>query len=307
MPTFRRPVGALLAATLLLALAACGGSPTAAPSDAAIAPGASGTVALDDRPFHLTVPADYDPDTPAPLVVGLHGYTSSGSELGSYFGLDALADQRGYLLALPDGAVDGSGNPFWNATTACCDFADTGVDDSGYLADLITTVESQYAVDPARVYVVGHSNGGFMALRMACEHADLVTAVVSVAGEMTDDPSSCAPSAPVSVLQVQGDADETIAYGGGDNGPGRTYPGAERTVGDWRDLDGCAATPQAGDPLDLEATIDGAETTTQTWSSCQDGAEVALWTIVGGRHVPTWSPDFAPTVLDWLLAHPRAA
>ncbi|QAY63767.1 alpha/beta fold hydrolase [Xylanimonas allomyrinae] len=311
MTRFRRAVGAWVAAMTLLVLAACGpADPTTAGATGPLATGplpagTSGQVPLDGRPFALTVPAGYDAGTPVPLVVGLHGYTSSGAELASYLGLTAQSQDRGFLLATPDGTPDADGKPFWNATTACCDFHDTGVDDSAYLAHLITTVEAQYAVDPARVYVVGHSNGGFMALRMACEHADLVTAVVSVAGEMTDDVSSCTPARPVSVLQVQGDADETIRYRGGSNGPGRRYPGAEQTVADWAGLDGCAAAPQEGPALDLEDTVSGAETTPLTWSPCEAGTEVALWTIAGGRHVPAWSPTFGPALADWLLAHAR--
>jgi membrane protein implicated in regulation of membrane protease activity len=56
------------------------------------------------------------------------------------------------------------------------------VDDSTYLHRLLDAVKSAYRVDPTRVYFVGHSNGGFMAYRMACEHATEITAIVSLAG-----------------------------------------------------------------------------------------------------------------------------
>ncbi|WP_425955886.1 alpha/beta hydrolase family esterase [Xylanimonas sp. McL0601] len=304
MSSIRTVVRAFLAAALLAALAACS---SGGPPPAAIQPGSSGSVALDDRPFTLAVPDGYDEDTPVPLVVGLHGYTGDGAGLVSYLGLGPQAQDKGFLLASPDGTKDSGGDRFWNATAACCDFNATGVDDSAYLSKLITTVEEQYTVDPDRVFVVGHSNGGFMALRMACEHADQVAAVVSVAGEMTDDASTCKPSKKVSVLQVQGDHDEVIHYDGGNGYTGAPYPGAETTVQDWRTLDGCGDAATPGASLDLEGTIAGAETTPKSWSSCTDGTEVALWTIAGGLHSPTWSPEFGPQLADWMLAHPRTS
>lgn len=67
------------------------------------------------------------------------------------------------------------------------------------------------SIDPRRIGLVGHSNGGFMALRMACEASDLVTAVVSLAGSTWKEDSSCAPATfPVNVLTLHGDNDDTI-------------------------------------------------------------------------------------------------
>src|SRR5439155_20820686 len=114
----------------------------------------------------------------------------------------------------PDGTVDGNNNHFWNATDGCCDFGKTGVDDSSYLAGLIDEIASKYKVDPKRVYFMGHSNGGFMSYRMACDHADRVAAIVSLAGATFADDSKCKPTAPVAVVEVHGNADPTVPYDG---------------------------------------------------------------------------------------------
>src|SRR5690606_19654583 len=108
----------------------------------------------------------YDPAAKAPLVVLLHGYGSSAVQQERYFNLTPESDRRGFLYAIPDGTTDRDGKRFWNATEACCDFYDSGVDDAAYLDRLLDTVTSAYSVDAARVYLVGHSNGGFMAYRM---------------------------------------------------------------------------------------------------------------------------------------------
>jgi polyhydroxybutyrate depolymerase len=301
------PARILPALLLLSLLGACspGGSSHPAPT----VPGTSAptgqtvTVEAGERPFQLYVPASYVAGTPVPLVVLLHGYRSSAAEQESYFGLKAQADLRGFLYALPDGTRDKQGNRFWNATDACCDFDQSTVDDSAYLHSLIANVRGGYSVDPRRVYVIGHSNGGFMTYRTACEHADEITAVVSLGGAMWNDPAKCAPARPVSVLEIHGSADETIRYTGGSVGGG-SFPGAEQTVADWRHLDGCADRPDTPGPaLDLDSGLPGAETTEQVYrSGCRGGTTVHLWTIKDGRHVPALTANFAPAVVDFLLA-----
>ena len=169
----------------------------------------------DNRPVTVHVPSSYDPAKPAPLLIVLHGYGSSGREHEAYFHLDAAADQRGYLIAYPDGIADTTGSRFWSATDACCDFDRTGVNDVAYLTGVITGIQASFAVDPKRIDLVGHSNGGFMSYRMACTHPELVAAIVSLAGATFGNPADCAPSAPVAVLQIHGTADDVIAYGGG--------------------------------------------------------------------------------------------
>jgi polyhydroxybutyrate depolymerase len=307
-----------LAVALLPVLAACGSTPDPAPApleQPSPTPGAARPVApgpvtidLDGRPFQLHVPESYDPADPAPLVVLLHGYTSSANIQEGYFRLTAESEARGFLYARPDGTIDGRGDQFWNATDACCDFYRSGVDDSAYLSRLIDTVAASYAVDPARVYLVGHSNGGFMAHRMACDHAAQIAAIVSLAGAATADPAQCAPQRGVSVLQIHGTSDETISFDGGANA-GNPYPSVAETMALWRDRNGCSErVDSSAAPLDLDSTKPGAETVVTRYpDGCRDGSVVELWSITDGGHVPVLTGDFAPAVMDFLYARTAPA
>jgi polyhydroxybutyrate depolymerase len=257
------------------------------------------------RPYDVFVPSGYDGSVAVPLVVLLHGYTASGAIQESYLQFQPLAEARVFLYVHPDGTTNSVGQKFWNATDACCNLFGSPVDDSAYLAGLIERVQNDYKVDPKRIYIVGHSNGGFMSYRMACDHADRIAAIVSLAGATFADATKCKPSEPVSVLQIHGTVDDTIAYEGGEI-LGRGYPGAKASVASWATYDGCPSDPTVSDSrLDLEANIVGSETSDSAYSDCAHGSTVELWTIEGGSHVPAISPTFSSQVIDFLLAHPK--
>jgi polyhydroxybutyrate depolymerase len=234
-----------------------------------------------------------------------------------YLRLGQVAAERGITFAAPDGTVDSDGNQSWNATDACCDLDHAGVDDAGYLAGLVDEIDAVANIDPKRVYLVGQSNGGFMSYRMACEHADVVAAIVSLAGATFVEPDDCRPSEPVAVLQIHGTADDVVAYDGGEfsdvvdaSGAALRYPGARATATDWAAYDGCESELNESDEtVDVDALIDGssgkAEATVARASGCEPGGDVELWTIPEGGHIPSVSGAFAERVVDFLLDHPK--
>ena len=194
-----------------------------------------------------------------------------------------------------------------DATDACCNFYGSKVDDSGYISSIITELQKRFQVDPKRVYLIGHSNGGFMAYRFACDNADQITAIVSLAGAMWNDSTRCAPKRPVSVLEVHGTADERIAFNG-DAIVGHAFPSVGTTLKDWRTFDGCADTASAAAaPMDVVSNLDGAETSVTTYATgCRANTKVELWTIKDGPHIPRFTPAFAAAAADFLLGQAAA-
>ena len=290
-------------------------TPAPAPSPVTLAakakPGSNMVIStVMDRPFALHIPTGFTPDTPVPLVILLHGYTSSGYGEESYLKITTESDKRGFLYATPDGTKETSANApqFWNATDACCNFYGSKVDDSGYVSGIITELSKQFKVDAKRVYVIGHSNGAFMTYRMACDHADQITAIVSLAGAMWNDTSRCNPKRPVSVLEVHGTKDERIDFNGAEI-VGVKYPSVATTVADWRTFDGCSDAATTSAPaMDLVSSLPGAETTVTIWSTgCKNNTKVELWTIKDGPHVPTFTGAFATAATEFLLGQTAAA
>lgn len=254
----------------------------------------------------VTVPAGYDANSPAPLIVLLHGYTSSGRMQDSYMGFSKIADDYGFFLVAPDGNREPGGdeNRFWNASPACCDFFRTAVDDSAYVSAIIEKMKDEYTIDNNRVYLIGHSNGGFMSYRAAYDHSDRIAAIASLAGANHIEERE-APASPVHVLQIHGTKDATIAYEGSQIQE-NYYPSALESVRRWASYNGCSGESSERELRDLVATLEGHESrVTRFGKGCKQGGSAELWTIEEGSHVPMLSGSFASQVVEWLYAHPK--
>ncbi len=325
----------LVAAMALVAMAACSGStPAAGPdtsssdggsvpsSNAESAPSSSsvpapstsvqppstadtpGTLGSADRPAQLVAPPN--PVSPAPLLVLLHGYGQTGALVDQYLGVTAQAAERGLYVLLAEGVPEVSGEQRWDAGTSCCNFTPNPTDDVGYLSGLIDDAVATGAVDAERVYLLGYSNGGFMAYRMACDQADVIAAVAVLAGADVPTSDPCEPSEAVSVLHLHGTADSLVPYAGGQFGKASPFPGAELTVARWAARNHCERGPEPGPALDLSSDLDGEETSTTLYSQCADDANVQLDSIAEASHEPAVDPEALGTdVLDWLLAQRR--
>jgi polyhydroxybutyrate depolymerase len=250
------------------------------------------------------VPASYCHGRKAPLVIVLHGYGAGGlAQETVVFQFRPLAEELGFVYLYPDGTPDASRLKFWNATDACCNFGGIEVDDVAYLEGLIDEASERFSIDPKRVYFVGHSNGGFMSHRMACDRAGRVAAIASLAGSTFEDTARCQPSEPVAMLQIHGDADSTIPYAGGDLA-GARFPGAEEIAARWRATNGCTETTARAEARDYDAAVAGAETAPSAWTEgCH--APVELWRMQQVGHIPSFTEAARRDIVAFLLAHEK--
>lgn len=248
----------------------------------------------DERPARLVIPPTWQPrGAPMPVVVLLHGYGASGEIQDVYLGVSVTGADLGYLALTPDGTPDTRGNRFWNASNL-----DGFVDDTGYIVGLIDQVVADFNGDPDRVYLVGHSNGGFMANKVACEFSDRIAGIAAIAGGIFGTSSTC--RGPVQVIVIQGTEDETVPYEGGAF-LGAPVLGAEETVARWLEAGGCAAGSTQEGPFNFDLLVPGDETTVTAWNDCAAGASVELWRMEGSGHVPGFLPDFRSSVMERLL------
>lgn len=329
--------GALVIGTALVStLSACGGDTkssdskrgTSTSSDAGVTchdkVGLTGTstITLPEpgapdsglRSAVVHVPPSYDPTKATMLVLNFHGLFEPNTLQEQATHMDATADERGFIVAYPQGLAVGVGVS-WNAGTCC----GNSTDDVGFVRDLVTLLESDYCIDPKRVFTTGLSNGAMLSYRLACEASDIFAAVAPVAGAVVIDP--CTPERPVPILAFHGTADNIVPFNGGTDGIYHvlTFPPVSYSIDLWRYLDACPGA-QAPDATSMNAmpgdsTPDGGATpalfegSTQVydkgdaqchaWTDCKQGSEVELCAIVNGGHAwPGSDTSLGPTTMD---------
>lgn len=255
------------------------------------------------RSFSVFVPSHYSSAVPAPLVIALSGYNQSGADFEKYLKLTPLAQANGFLYIHPDGSKDLHGIQFWNGTPECCDFYTLKIDDAKYIMKIISQVEAKYSVDTNRIFIIGHSNGGFLANNLACNYSDRIAAIVNMAGGSYVKPSACKPTSPISVLEIWGTADDTYAI---NHILGRPIPGALKIFNTWGAINHCDPLPQTSpNKLDLDAKVPGSETAVVQFQNCPANTAIDFWRVVGAGHAPTLSPQFDSQLIAWLFAHPK--
>ena len=260
------------------------------------------TIGPEGRPAALELPAGAG-DEVRPIVMVLHGRSASGQIQVDYFGLRALQDELGYLLVIPEGLRASDGGQFWNATRECCDSDGTGVDDVSYLMALADEVQAEHM--GGELYVVGHSNGGWMSHRVICDRPERVAGILALAGSSFSAAEDCGFEGAASVVLAHGTEDLSVPYEGVDR-PGYVYPGAEALAARWVERMGCGEDAEVGAARDYDEAVEGDETTVATWEACEEGGRVALWTLEGASHVPSIDAEaFTGDALRFMGVGPR--
>ncbi len=243
-----------------------------------------------DRTYLLHVPAGLD--HPNGLVINLHGAGETGGSQASLTNYNAVADQHGFAVVYPDG-IDFS----WADGRGASVPDREGVDDVGFLVSLADRLTKDLNIEPGKVFATGLSAGAFMAMRLACQRADVVAAIAPVAGSL-GSAVPCAPSRPVSVFATNGASDPVVPYYGGGM-VGRGGPSdivALPAMADrWRDLDDCPALP-------VEDAV-SAEVHRFTATGCADGTEVVFVRVNGGGH--EWFGGASQASAQFFATHAR--
>ena len=230
------------------------------------------------RDYRLYAPAIYDGSESVPLVINLHGYTSTAAQQEFYGSFTGIADTANFILVAPDGTLDASNTTFWNAFGSPTET----VDDIGFLSALIDTIASEYNIDMNRVYSTGMSNGGFMSYTLACQLSHRIAAIASVTGTMvTPNLNACNAQHPTPVMQIHGTADGTVPYLGNPQG----FVAVETLVEHWASFNNCNPTPTQTSVPNIDP-LDGCTADHFVYSGGDAGSTVELYRINGGGH--TW-------------------
>jgi polyhydroxybutyrate depolymerase len=231
----------------------------------------------------------YKPETRAsgnlrPLVIVLHGANAAGSIIRIYTGFNDLAEKNNFMVVYPD-----SYGTYWNDGRVDMESMayKTGIDDVRFISQLIDYIESQYPVDRNKVYVVGFSNGGMMALRLGIAIPEKLAAVASVSGLLPKHLALVNPRKPVPVLIIHGTGDRIVPWTGGILKAGKKTHGEVLSVVDtalyWARNNGCRAPAELIVLPDADPG-DGTLAFQVSYTCCNPGSEVMLIAIQGGDH-----------------------
>lgn len=158
----------------------------------------------------------YNPTTTkgdTPLVVVLHGFTSSAKKIMEYSKMNALAKKHNFAVLYPQGTKDKEDNTFWNVGYSFHE--NVAVDDVDYLEKLTKFIQKQHQLSATNTFLTGMSNGGEMCYLMICKYPDLFRASAPIAGMMlTRFFEDCNNSNPSPILAVFGTHDDITNYDG---------------------------------------------------------------------------------------------
>ncbi len=220
------------------------------------------------------------------LIIGLHG---GGGSPESFLRLtrgefNDLAEKGKFIVVYPEAVEkhwnDGRGLNFYTSQRL-------NVDDVGFIKTLIEKFIKDYSIPERNVFVVGMSNGGMMAFRLACEMPDVISAIGIVASGMPENLKNSCKFQRVSVIMFIGTDDPLIPFEGGYVRFFRRKLGkvisVEELIHLWTKGKDCRSTPVKKLP---DVDPDDGTTVTLRKYFCNGGGKFYLYVVKGGGH--TW-------------------
>ena len=218
----------------------------------------------------------------APLVLVLHGYGGSNSDMMNNYGWTELANERGFVVAFPNGTSDQWNNRFWNVGYAF--HQQYNIDDDDFLSSLAIHLQQEHGLDPTRTFVTGFSNGAEMCFQLACRESETFRGFGPVIGMMLDPLfDECNPDVLRPIISMNGTADSVTYYNGDPNNSGGwgAYPSIPAMMSLWSQI---LQTPfiHSTDLPDLDPN-DGSTVRLDKYTG---GNSQTLWyyLVIGGGH-----------------------
>jgi len=254
-----------------------------------------------ERQYFMYIPTGYKTDTPAPLVLFLHGGggATGVEDLMTKTGMKAKAESENFILVAPLG-VDGNWNDGRGTTNRSATAETVGsVDDVAFLSSLIEKLQTDYALDANQIFAVGISNGSMMSQRLACDAPGLLAGVGAVSGpHLSTTPADC--DGATSIISINGTDDPFYPMMDSDGIPEfprilqRSAKQTEVTVAEisnlWVTKNQCDTTP-AVTPVPVREN-DGTSVTKYEYENCQTNNRVEYYIVEGMGH--TWPPNTPP-------------
>lgn len=258
-----------------------------------VTPAKAEEMAVDTRDGTRTAIVRPAPRRRAPTIMVLHGALISAEYTEQWYGFADAAKRHGFAAVYPRGL-----SLLWNDGRAGA-FGSLA-DDVGFLTRLAHELVARGIADRERLYLIGVSNGGMLALRMLCEASEPFAGMATVIASMPEAVGAkCRSRPPLSVIMMAGTADPVIPYRGGQVGfsglQGNVWP-MERTAAFLAARNGCT--------LGTKAVVAGSKATSirvvkLDWWRCSSERGVTLYRVEGAGHQVFGATNFLPFLLGY--------
>jgi len=234
------------------------------------------------RVFHFNTPVD----NKTTLIFILHGSGGNGEGMIKKAAqLESIAGKENLLLVYPDGY-----KRYWNE---CRKMATSlanieNIDDNAFFNKMIEYFISKYRINSHQVFAIGTSGGGQMAYKLAITMPEKFKAITSIIANIPEKSNmDCIEKkGPISVMIINGTADSTNPYNGGEMKVGGVVWGkvlsSEQSFKYWATIDGYKGSPKKESLPDIDPE-DGK--TIEKFSYQMKGKpEVVLLKVINGKH-----------------------
>ncbi|KIK62379.1 carbohydrate esterase family 1 protein, partial [Collybiopsis luxurians FD-317 M1] len=185
---------------------------------------------FEGRSYLVHLPANYDNSKKHPVVVSFHG---NGGTSAKQEKITQLSDQAmlinniGIIAVYPQASLGkgrngGTKKNSWQGAPYAAD----GVDDIGFVKQILDEITEHLAIDTKRIYATGKSNGGGFTNLLACTPSinTRIAAFATVSAALypgtlpgvdtSDTSTACDPKRVIPILISHGYNDTTIPYEG---------------------------------------------------------------------------------------------
>lgn len=221
---------------------------------------------------------------PLAVVLSFHG---AGMDADAQRTIDGLVDaSTDAVIVHPQGLIVDIDDQV--RQVAGWDVQGNAVDETAFVTALLDELATRVCIDPARVWATGLSNGGAMALSLACRLPDRISAVAPVAGGYV--PVDCPDAGAVPVIAFHG-LDDLVTPYEGSGPPAQTLLPVYDVIAAQAERNGCSGEPGVTSAFGI---------TTYTWTGCE--AATVLYALPDhghawpGRPLPVTAEVLASTM-----------
>ena len=210
-----------------------------------------------------------------PVVIVLHGGNGTGARVRKNLGLEDFSPSASAIMVYPD-AINGH----WPDRAGA-----EATRDITYLKDLVAKLIADGTADKNRIFLVGSSTGGMMAMRAVCETDLFAGAATLIANMPAELAATCKPPRATAYFTLIGTADPQVPYNGGPTNLLDTkvdIASSDASLAPFAAAAACAKTPPTSTPLADRNTLDGSRVYLDKFNECK--APVVRMRIEGGGH-----------------------